>query len=268
MPLLPLPAGGSAIGGGDLPVSDEKDVLAEFPGTHKAISFAPVRDAFVAAWTVGFTKYQDVAAEAAAQSDPLRATGDYLKTFANEHGVIPGANESEESIRQRMFRAPEIVTPDVIVSGVNAILAPFTSALCTLSELELDGYFVHDGTAEWDSFIGADPDYPERYYDDVPSLLPGGAVPSSGLPRSFVLRIPPLEDNDDTVSFVSDTDDGIFIGDGSDTSGAETDGSVATSVFIDPQLSDDLYAQIAGYVESIKGQGMSWSLIVDPALLA
>lgn len=266
MPLLPLPTGESALIGGDVPVMDGADVLAEFPSPHKNPAAAPVRDAFVAAWAEGFLAYQNIAAEAAGQSDPLRATGDYLKSFANEHGVVPGAGESEESVRSRLFQAPEIVAPDVIVDGVNAMLATFTTGVCTLSELELDGYFVQDGTADWDSYVGADPDYGDRYYDDMPSLLPGGAVPSSGFPRSFMLRIPPLEDNDDTLSFVTDTVDGIFIGDGSDTSGAESDGSVATSVFVDPKLADDLYAQIAGYVESIKGQGISWSLVVDPAL--
>lgn len=267
MPELPLPTGDTCLTGGDLPVSDDTDVLAEFPRPHKNPAQAPVRDAFTAGFAEGHKAYQNIAARAAAQCDPMRATGDYLKSFAEERSVIPGASETEASVRSRLFQAPEIVTPDAIADGVNAILALYTDKQCTLSELELDGYFVHDGTATWDSFIGCDPDYPDRYYDDVPSLLPGGAVPSRGYSRSFLLRIPPLEDNDETVSYVLDFDDeGIYIGDGTDTAGSETDGTVATSAYVDSQFADDIYTRVVGYVESIKGQGISFSVVVDPAL--
>jgi hypothetical protein len=272
MPTLPLPLGTAVLHGGDVPVSDEADVAAEFPRPHRTPTAAPVRDAFTGGWTAGFLEYQNIAARAAAQSDPLRATGDYLKSFAEEHSVIPGADESEESVRSRLFSAPDIVTPDAIVRGVDALLAPYTTKTCRFSELELDGFFVHDGTAEWDSFVGTDPDYPDRYYDDLPHRLPGGAVPSSGYLRSFLLRIPALEDNDDAVSFAFDapvslvpsdiTDDyeGIFVADGTG------DGTVGLSVYTSPQRADYLYAAIVGLVTSIKGQGFSWTLLVDPTL--
>lgn len=267
MPLLPLPAGGSKLAGGDSPVSDDSDVIAEFSSPHRNPEVAPVRDAIAGGWTSGFAAYQDISHYAADQSDPMRATGDYLKSFAEEHSIVPRPGESDESIRDRLYVAPEIVAPEIIVEGINKILAPYTTKTCFLSELELDGMFAHDGTGTWDCFVGCDPDYADRYYADVPSSLPGAAIPSNGYPRNFFIRIPALEDNDNTVSFVLDSDpDGIFIGDGTDTSGAETDGSVALSVFADPQFADDLYAQIIGFVETIKGQGISWTLVVDTTI--
>lgn len=223
MPLLPLPLGGAAIDGGDLPVDDAENVIAEFPKTHQRPPVAPVRDAFCEGFARGFIKYQDVAAYAAGQSDPMNATGDYLKSFAEEHSVIPGVDETEDSVHRRMFKAPEIVTPDAIVNGINAIIAPAT---CTLSELELDGMFIHDGSASaWDSFVGTSPNYPDRYYAEAPERQAGGAVPSRGYPRSFFIRVP-------------------VIAGGS---------------------ADAIYAQVVAFVQSIKGQGISWSLVVGPA---
>lgn len=253
--------------GGALPVESASDVTSEFRRPHKNPTAAPVRDAFAEAWAAGQIEYQDIAAYAAAQCDPLRATGEYLRGFASEQGVIPGIGESDASIRSRLFKAPEIVTPDAIREGVNAILAPYTSGECQASELDMDGWFVHDGAIDvWNSFVGAAPDYADRYYDDLPWQELDGATPSWGYPRSFLLRIPSLESNDSTVSYVLADEDGIFVGDGSDTGGAESDGTVAFSLFEDPKTADDLYSTIVGFVESVKAQGRSWALIVDTSL--
>lgn len=222
MPLLPLPPGDTPLNGGDLPVSESSEVLKEFSSIHRRPETAPVRDALVDGFTEGFLEYQRASSYAAAQSNPMLATGEYLLSFADEREVVPGVDESEESIRNRLFQAPSIVTPDAIVDGINAILAPYTSETATWCELELDGVFVHDGTSVWDSFVGTDPNYPDRYYADQTDLTPSGYVPSSGYPRSFVIRIPEL---------------------------------VALTA-------DETYRQIIGFVESIKGQGISWTLTV------
>lgn len=264
MTTILIPPGGSSLIGGALPVTGGGDVLVEFRRPHRNPASAPVRDAFVEAWAAGFIEYQDIAAYAAAQCDPLRATGEYLKSFADERGVVPGPGESEASVRARLFAAPKIVTRDAIREGVDALIAPFTDETCEISELNLDGWFVHDGTGTWDSFIEAAPNYPSRYYDDLPWLRLDGAVPSWGYDRSFLLRVPALEENDATVSFVLDTDDGIFVGDGSDAGGAEADGSVALSVFEDPRLAEELYSTIISFVETVKGQGITWAMLVDP----
>lgn len=252
--------------GGDVPVNGTQDVLAEFPSPHRAPATAPVRDALVAGMVEAFKAYQAIAARAAAQSDPLRATGDYLKSFAEERGVVPGVGEDEESVRARLFTAPAIVVPDAIRAGVNAILAPFTSSECQLSELDLDGWFVHDGTGTWDSFIGAEPDYPSRYYEDLPHRLPGGAVPSWSYPRSFLLRVPSVDTADSTISYALEGAGGIFVGDGSDASGSESSGAIGFSIFVDPRRADEIYTTIIGFVESVKGHGVSWSMVIDTSL--
>ncbi len=262
--LLPLPPGDSALTGGDIPVVDETDVLAEFPEPIKRAPTAPVRDAFAAAWAEGFKEYQRIASRAAGQSDPMQATGDYLRSFAEEHSVVPLSDESEASIRARLFAAPPIVTPNVIVDGVNAILAPFTTGTCHLSELELDGWFVHDDDASvWDSFIGTDPNYPDRYYDDLPSLQSGGATPSWGFPRSFVLRIPSVSTNDDAYAYMlTDDNDGLF----AINPASDADGDNAFAVYEKPALAEDVYLDIVRFVTVTKGQGVTFAVIVDDSL--
>lgn len=267
MPSLPLPVGESSLIRGDVPVSEDADVLAEFPRPQRTPAIAPVRDTFVAGQAAGFLAYQNISARAAMQCDPMRATGEYLKSYAEEHGVAPGVSESEESVRNRLFTAPEIVAPDFIVAGVNALLSSSTSKTCRLSECEVDGMFCHDGTSVWDCYVDVGPDYPDRYYSDIPYLHPGGVIPSSGIPRLFLLRIPSLDDNDLNIAYALTADsDGLFVGDGSDTAGAETDGSDSLTVFSDPQQAADVYLSIVGYVQSVKGQGIPWTLMVDPTL--
>lgn len=215
MPLLPTPVTESWIGGGDLPVDDAADVLKEFDPIHRRPEVAPVRDAFCEGYSEGFIKYQNVAAFAAAQSDPMRAVEDSLKSFAEEHSIVPTPGETEESIRARMFRAPKIVTPKALVDAVDAFYG--SPGNCFLSELELDGWFVHGDTSVWDSFVGNSPDYPDRLYDSLTYMNPDAAIPSSGFPRAFILRI------------------------------AEIVGPDA----------DTIYQQIVGVVKMLKGQGIS-----------
>lgn len=276
MPTLPLPPGDVPISG-DLPVSDGADVLRVFPRPHKNPQSAPVRDAFCEAFAAGFLKYQLEAEAAAAQCDPTRASGDYLRSLAAEREIAPVAGESDADLRARFFQAPAIVTPDNILAAINQFLAPLTSKKAEICELELDGMFVHDGTAVWDCFIGANPHYQDRLFEDdaaendgmfLEQNNPGGAIPSQGIPRSFLVRVPVLEPeaNVDFAFAIDSTDEIMPIGDGTDASGSESDGSDATSVFADSQTSDDLYNAIIGKLESIKGQGIAWTLLVDASL--
>jgi len=217
MPLLPLPLGDTDIAGGDLPVSEPGDVLESFPRPQRDATVAPVRDAFCDSFSRGFLAYQNAASYAAAQVDPLRATGSHLTAIAEDRGIPVGPSDTEATLRARIFAVPDIVTPDALESSVNAILAPHTTGVCHLSELNLDGYFIHAGyPCTWDSFVGAEPNYPDRYYSDVPSLLPGGAVPSSGRPRSFAMRIPLLAGASNEFTYASSNPES-FVGDGSDT---------------------------------------------------
>lgn len=200
MPFLPLPDETTL--GTELPVSTAEDVLEEFAHPHKTPETAPVRDAIAAALAEGFLEYQDASDRAAGQSDPLRATGSYLRAYAEEHEVVPTIGESESSLRSRIFVSPKIVTPSAIEDAINEIIDP---ALCYISELDLDGWFVH-GTAPsvWESFVGSEPNYPDRYYDDLPYTRPGGCIPSNNLPRSFHVRIPALQAQDEAFAYIGE----------------------------------------------------------------
>lgn len=278
MPVLPAPLGGTSLAGGDLPVSDGDDVLDEFSAVHKQPAAAPVRDDFCEAFAVSHLVYQDAAAHALAQTDPLRASGDHLIRIALERNVVPYSGESPRSLRARLFSPPAIVTPQAIVDAVNDLLAPVSDIECELVELELDGLYVHDGTVTtWDSFIGAQHRYPDRLYledvaenggDYLENNNPGDiTLISQGLPRNFHLRLPVLDAVDEDFAFAIDSDDEVLaISDGTDASGAESDGSVVTFVFGDGNTSEEIYAAIVGIVESIKAQGITWSALADSSL--
>lgn len=267
MPLLPLPPDAS-LGGGDLPVVDGEDVRAVLPAEMRASDNAPIRDAITDAFAAGFVEYQILAERAAAQVDPLRATGDYLRAIAEEKGVIPTRNETDASIRARLFSNAPIVTPDAIVSVVSGILAPYTASEMTYFEPELDGMFICDGTVNY-GFLGSDPTHLDRLYPDdevtngvyIPHSSPGGAALSNGYPRTFVIRIPALEGADDNFAFISTTADGAFLTDGTEV--ADYDPAF---IFADTLTADELYTTIVSTVQTIKGQGISWTMFVDPTL--
>jgi hypothetical protein len=285
MPTLPLtlPA---AIDGGELPVRTDADVLAAFPVEVRVEEDAPVRDALVAALTAMAETYQIRSRQAVAQSDPTRATGVYLEGLADDAGVFAQANESTEQLRARLLGAPAIITPDAIIASVNAILAPYTTTKAKYFESEVDSWFVSDGTAEIESFVwedtdeSASPRYTDRLYPDDAAVNSGVSIAnrevrgawvfSDTFGRHFVVSIPPLDAVDNDGMFVFDgsslDEDGAWIADGSDTSGAESDGSVTTFMAQDQGLADDLYAAIASTVANAKGQGIRWGVSIDPTL--
>ncbi|MDB4992598.1 MAG: hypothetical protein JWM74_30 [Myxococcaceae bacterium] len=286
MPLLPL-SGATPLGGGVLPVVTDADVLAVFPAEVRRAMSAPVRDGLVAALTEILKEYQRRASQAAALSDILRSVGTHLEALCAELGVFKQSGESDEALRARALGIPDLVTPTAILAAVNAVLAPWTAIEAKYFESELDCWFVEDGTATWSSFVfddtaGATPHYPDRLYADDATENGGDAIDgrevlgawsfADGIGRYFVLRLPPLESVDDEGSYtldalVTDAEDAMmFVADGSDTSGAESDGSVTSFVFTDQAFSDDLYAAIVSTVELLKGQGIRWQAIVDPLL--
>lgn len=260
MPLLPLPEGETDLSGGDLPVSEESDTLAEFPRPIKNPDSAPVRDTFVAGWTRGFITYQNIAAYAAAQSDPMRATGEYLLSFAEERSLVQTPGETEDELRDRLFTAPKIVTPRAIVDGVNEILANVTTESCRLIEPNLDGWFVRtasDLSNSWNSYVGAPPDYPDRYYAEDEAFAPLASYPSSERPRTFILYVPRFSTTEDSFAYIPTTDSvsGPFA--------LSTNLSGTLFVYEDPQTADAIYSRIVAFVERVKGQGISWTLITS-----
>lgn len=286
MPTLPI-SGPAPLDGGALPVNGDADVLAVFPPEVRRASTAPVRDALVAAFAEIQKEYQRRARQAAALSDVLRSTETHLAGLASDHEVFKQPGEDDEALRLRLLGVPDLVTPTAILAAVNAILAPRTNKQAKYFESELDGLFVTDGAAAFDSFVyndtsGASPHYPDRLYADDATENGGDVIASrevlgawvfgDELGRYFVLRVPPLEAVDDDGSYVVDAlatsaeSAMMFIADGSDTAGAESDGSVTSFIFTDQALSDELYATIVSVVELLKGQGIRWQAYVDPLL--
>jgi hypothetical protein len=172
MPTLPLPIGGCAIDGGDLPVTDTTDVAPEWPGEFNDPPVAPVRDAIQCGQASLLVAYQDMSRYSAAQSDPDRATDEYEDECGEERSCFRQQNESNNAFRVRYLARPAVVSPAAIVAAANAVLAPYTTISCVYAE-HSDGFFVEDGTATWSSHVfditksmglGACPNYPNRLY--------------------------------------------------------------------------------------------------------
>lgn len=220
-------------------------------------------------------------------SDVLRASGSALDGLGIDHEIFRQPGELDEDYRARILGLADVVTPDVIVAAVNEILAPFTSARARYFESEVDQWFVHDGSVvAWDSFVNVDdntaqasPHYPDRLYPDDAVENDGDAIDNrevlgawafdDTIGRYFVLRIPQLEAVDDLGSYSFDdtvTDDGMFVANGTDEAGSESDGSVTSFLYTDQVQSDELYAAIVRTVEILKGQGIRWQAYVDALL--
>lgn len=280
MPLLPI-TGPTPLDGGTLPVRDDVDALAVLPPEVRRSTEAPIRDALIAAFAEIQREYQRRARRAAACSDLLRAQGYYEDGLASDHEAFRQGGEDDEILRARIFGVQQLVTPNVILAAVNAILATITAKTARYFESELDQLFVEDGTATWacfvyDGTVGATPHYPDRLYSDD-AIENGGDVIASrevlgawaswdNQGRFFILRLPQIDVVDIAGSYILDTDDGAFFADGSDTAGAESDGSVTTFIYFSQTTVDDAYAAIVSTVELLKGQSMRWQAYVDPLL--
>lgn len=271
MPTLPMPLGGGPLEGGVLPVTSADDVKKVQPSEVRRATIAPVRDALNLAQAEMFKAYQTAASSAAKQTSLLTASEQYLDGLGPERsGVTRQPGESDENYLARILTTPEVVTKNAIVDAINADLAPYTVTECQVFESGLDRWFVTDGSLPWHSFIGSNPTYSDRLYPEDGGArlnsMPGGAWAfGDTVGRYFVARIPALTGLDDEHAFIL-TGGGTFFADGSDTSGSESSGDVAGFVWADRQTSIEVYRQIVGDVEKIKGQGMRWQLLVDPRL--
>jgi hypothetical protein len=140
MPKLPitLPC---RLDSGALPVSDTDDVLAAWSGDIAGLSTAKLRDAIVAGQLAALKAYQQASGYAAAQSDPLRATGEYLDEIgAFERDIKRGAGEADATYRARVNAQPTLVSPEDVLAAANAALAPYTDVQCRYAE-RCDGIF-------------------------------------------------------------------------------------------------------------------------------
>jgi len=254
----------------NLPVKTIEDVLDVMPTFVRESEHAPIRDAFAAAALEMFKAYQERMVYASAQSDTTKASNIYLDGLAKDHEIYRQLGETNASVRSRIFEAPDQVTPASIMAAVSAIVSPYTEILPQYCESELDCLFISDGTAVWDSFIGANPMYLDRLHPEYetenggyvrPQSNPGGAwVFNDNNGRFFVIRVPVLEGADDEFAFIGDSDDDSFIFTG-------TGSSYDTFIYVDSLTSDELYDAIVAVVNGLKGQGIRWILYVDPELV-
>lgn len=281
---------------GAVPVVDDSDVSAFLPLFVRSSDSAIVRDALVAAIRVILTTYQDAAAYAALQSDVLTATGAYLDSKL-EPITKRQDGEDDDAYRARGLSFQAVVTPEAIIAAVNALISPYTA---TWMEPALDGMFLHDETASvWDSFIGSDPIYLDRYYpDDVtansgylrPSIDPGAGYVFTDLPgRVFVIRIPDLAGLDTSIQLIYDgtklavTDPAVpELGGATPPAGNTPAGSLDSSLgglgiylfdtgasdarqFLYSNTTDSLstYETIVATVDRLKGSSFQWMLYVS-----
>lgn len=223
MPTLPLPplGPGVSIDAGDLPVTDLDDVQAVW---SPDITQLPSASAFLAVQkgqTNSLLTYQDLTRYAAAQSDPLRATDEYLDECGWERQVYRAAGEQDPPYSARVNARPATVDPNDIIAAANSVLAPYTAISCRYAE-HTDGIFASNpSTTSWSNHAFNDgrlstpgwtamdpnygggpfatPNYPDRYYGAIPLRRPQGMIAFNAGGRIFVLRTPDVSFVDTTV---------------------------------------------------------------------
>jgi hypothetical protein len=259
----------------------DADVLAVLPAFVRRSDSAVVRDALASALVHIIRRYRQLSAYAARQCDITRATGIYLESLCAEHGVYKQTGESDDQLRARALTTPDLVTPEAILAATNTVLALYTTARAQYAESILDRWFVHDGTAGWHSFVGAQAQYLARLYPADAAANGGFVRPNSELGgawafgdqvgRFFILRVPVLTGLIDTHAFVASDllappDARSFVGDGSNASGSETSGAIGMFVYQDPSTALAVYQAIVNAITRIKGQSVRWTLLADPKL--
>jgi hypothetical protein len=253
----------------------DADVLAVLPAFVQRSDSAVVRDALASALVHIIRRYRQLSACAAKQCDITRATGIYLESLCAEHGVYKQAGESDQQLRARALTTPDLVTPTAILAAANTILGPYTAVGAQYAESILDRWFVHDGTAGWHSFIGAQPQYFARLYPADAAANGGFVRPSSELGgawafsdqvgRFFILRVPVLTGVTNAHAFVASdvaapADARVFVGDGS------SKGAAGMFVYQSPSTAVAVYQAIVNAVSRIKGHSVRWALCADPKL--
>jgi hypothetical protein len=232
---------------------------------------APVRDALIEAQLAMFLAYQEASSHAAAQSDATRATGKYLEEFTGEVDIHRQLGEDDETLRDRYFAVPDLVSPNAIKRVVDRLLAPHTEKRCQIFESIGDRAFLGDGSTEWcRCFLGdgkteIDPGYPARRYALRKMSSPGGArLFPDHYGRLFIVRVPLLEGATAEAAFLFEGTHAsarpFALGDGINPDGPRA------FLFAGATLAMKVYARIAAQIDRIAGQGIRWILEVDPKL--
>jgi hypothetical protein len=266
-----------------LAVTSQDDIRRQMPAWMVRALDQPVTDALVEAlyWLILY--YQHDAGYAAAQSDLLRATDEYLDGLGQDRQYERAENESNDDYRARILDIPDMVTGWAIRVAVNGILAPFTSSEAQVIDTALDRWFIRStSTPElWRAFINRNPEYPTRLYEQ--DLAENGVAIEQNEPkrprlfsdrlgRQFMVIVPDLGGlNDDPAAIYSSAFQGagaqdarfgdiaMHVGAGSSTLAATfLTGSTATA--------QSVYQAIVNAVNQIKGHSMRWILMSDPSL--
>lgn len=276
---LPVVPGGDGLTN---PVNSIQDVIKEFPSRIAKPAVAPVRDAIAAGIYAVARRLQDAAQVAAGCISPEEAEDTYLDAILADHAMYRQGDDTDDHTRARLYSSSEQVTPNAIINKVNEILGTVTLKTAVYAESEMDCIFVEDGTAGFQTFVGTNPFYPDRLYPDdltanggysIPRRRPGGMVvfDSSG-GRHFHLRIPALDNINDNIAVATDgtqvslDSSSMWIGNGTDTGGSETAGTVAYSAFAGSFTEQEIFDRIVSEVDIIVAQGFRWSIDVDPTL--
>lgn len=266
-------------GAGPRPVADTSAVLAVLPDALSAPEVDAVRDALVEALTALMIEWQYRTDYAVALVDPIRAVKQYLAALANDKGASKAVGEDDEALRARAIQQRQCVTEAAIVAGVNLILSLVTVTECQLNDATLDRWFLHDGTdgaggpAVWHSFVGAGPNYPDRFFADDAvnngdysrpnSEVHGARLYSDTIGRHLLLRVPDFGFQQLDAPFVySDPGEnqpiglGFFVGDGS---------SSALASYINSTITDPIgiYQAIENFMNNACGQSIRWEMLSD-----
>jgi hypothetical protein len=271
------------LGAGPRPFQSTDDVLAQLPALLRDTPVDPIRDALLASLTALLFACEQAGEYAAAQTDKVRATVQYLDGLGGDGGVFRAPSEDPESYRSRLLMVPSIVTEQAIVAAVNIILAPFTDVQCQALDAALDRWFVGDsGSRRWHSFLEASPSYPSRLYPSEatrdggivrPNSEPGGArVFGDAKGRMFFLRVPDLSllsTNDSSVwkrtSYAASPGlSGFFVGSGAVVLGGAV--LVQATFMSVGTVALAVYQAIESTVNDLVGQSVRWSMISEPGL--
>lgn len=143
------------------PVNSIVDVQSEWAADLQTGTNPPVLTAIQAGQTAMLEGYQDAQRYAAAQSDPLRATGEYEDIVFAERGFFRQTASGEQpeddtSFRTRSLSWPLVVDPNDIISVANAVLAPYNpvdstghTVSCRYAEASDGWYLARDIIDQW-----------------------------------------------------------------------------------------------------------------------
>lgn len=263
-------------------VRSSEDVLRHLPAELLLPESDPIRDLLVDALAGLLQSYEARSDHAVAQSDVTRAIAQYLSALADDRSAGRARGEGDEALRARALDSG-CVTETMIARGVNAILSLYTSTECELNDAALDRWFIHDGTdgnggpAQWHSFVGAGPNYPDRLFSDDavnnggysrPNSAVGGArLYSDAIGRHLLLRVPDLgfqnRDAAFTMNGVSPTNDLLQGNEGGFFVGNSSNPAIAAFLNATEGDAEAVYRAIYNFMDGALGQSIRWTMISD-----